>query len=210
MGEQGDRGRTFRDPPELDTPDRFPMMERLFRGTVSEVLARLAADDPLRLYELGARRCRERYFLFDADLLFERLVARVAYVGAQVQPLERGADWLVRQVDHVLDQWIDDEREEEVLSPFDCPPEDPRYAFLRSVWVEPRFARAASLAFSTLPDRTRRVFFFLMLEKRSVEDALALGLWTEEDLMRDCWRVLGALGLHDANSQPDPDWQLRP
>lgn len=157
-----------------------------------------SADDPLRLQELGARRARERWYLLDAERVFERAAAHVAYAGAQAKTEELDKAWLVRQVEQVLERLIDEEREEELRAPLDCDPEDPRYVFFRSLWIEPRYARAASLA------------FWLMLEQRTVADVLSLGSWTEEELMRDCWRVLGALGIHDLASPPDPNWQLKP
>jgi hypothetical protein len=147
------------------------LLGRLLRGTAEEILARLSSDDPLRLYEFGSRRARERFFLFDADRLFERLVARVAYAGAQVKPAETDASWLVAQADHVLEGLIEEEREEERRTPHDCNPEDPRYPFIRSLWVDPRYARAASLAFNTLPERARRAFFCLMLNNEQAQRA---------------------------------------
>lgn len=190
--------------------DRIHLLPRLLRGDASEILARLADGDPLRLYELGSRRAREAFLLFDADRLFERLAARVAYAGAEAEPAALGIAWLLRQADHVLERMIDEEREEERQAPFDCDPEDRRYPFLRSLWVDPRYTRAASLAFNALRLSARQAFFWLFLEQRSVDETLALGTWDKDELMRDCWRAIGALGLHDLNARPDPEWQLEP
>jgi hypothetical protein len=190
--------------------DRVHLMARVLRGDAGENLARLADGDPLRLFELGSRRAREAFLLFDADRLFERFAARVAHVGAQAQPAELGMPWLLAQADHVLATLIEEEREEERLAPFDCPAEDRRYPLLRSLWVDPRYTRAASLAFNTLRLSARQAFFWLLLEKRSVEETLAMGSWTKDELMRDTWRAIGALGLHDLSSPPDPEWQLVP
>jgi hypothetical protein len=190
--------------------NRIHLLPRLLRGDASEILSRLADGDPLRLLEFGTRRARERFFLYDADSVFERLAARVAYAGALAQPDELGVAWLVKQADHVLDRLSEEEREEERLDPFDCDPEDPRYPFLRSLWLEPRYTRAASLAFNTLRLSARQAFFWLMLEQRSVDETLAMGSWTKDELMRDCWRAIGALGLHDLSSRPDPEWQMTP
>lgn len=207
MGEQRDRC-------EVATveaaEDRVHLLPRLLRGDASEILSRLADGDPLRLYELASRRAREAFLLFDADRLFERLAARVAHAGAQARPAELGMPWLLAQVDQLLARLIEEEREEERLAPFACPAEDRRYPFLRSLWVEPRYTRAASLAFNTLRLSARQAFFWFFLEKRSVEETLAMGSWTKDELMRDCWRAIGALGLHDLSSPPDPEWQLVP
>lgn len=62
--------------------DRVHLLPRLLRGTAGEILSRLSDDDPLRLFELGTRRARERFLLYDADRLYERLTARVGPGGS--------------------------------------------------------------------------------------------------------------------------------
>jgi hypothetical protein len=46
------------------------------------------------------------------------------------------------------------------------------------------------------------------MNKLSVQEVLALGFWTEDELLRDSWRAIGALGIHDLASKPDPNWQM--
>jgi hypothetical protein len=190
-------------------PELGQRLQRLVRGQPAEILARISADDPLRVLELGASRLRETFFLIEPERLQERALARVAVIGARARPVELGAPWLLEQVDHAIHRIIDEDREEELARPFDCDPEDPRFYFLRSGYiVKPRFARAAALAFNALPERPRKGFFRLLIERLPVADCLALG-WEPEELRRDVWRCLGALGYPDAQGRPDPGWYDR-
>src|SRR5688572_3233148 len=84
--------------------DRVHLLPRMLRGGAGEILSRLSDNDPLRLYEFGTRRARERFLLYDADRLFHRLVARVptqvpepnkvssAWLGWSGRPTTRSKD----------------------------------------------------------------------------------------------------------------------
>ena len=194
---------------ESSSDDRVGILSAVLRGSSAEILGRLVADDPLRLAEFGARRMRARYFLFDPDRITERLMARVAHAGARARPEDLDRQWLEGQTDQVLGDLIEEDRNEEGDAPMDCVPEDPRYEILRSIWVEDRFARAASLAFNTLPESCRRAFYHLALEERSVESVLALDIWDEDGLHRDICRAIGALGLGSKDGRPELEWDGR-
>jgi hypothetical protein len=179
----------------------------LVRGEPAEILARITAEDPLRLFELGASFLRTRFFLMEPERLHEQALLRVAVNGARAGETELDRPWVEAQIDHALNRLIDDDREEERRRPLDCDPEDGRYAFLRRGFaVVPACARAAELAFDTLPERARRGFFYLLMERRPVVECLALGIWEADELRRDVWRCLGALGYPDPKGRPDPNW----
>ncbi|MCI0657230.1 MAG: hypothetical protein L0170_09190 [Acidobacteria bacterium] len=187
-------------------------LRRLLRGAgPEEILARISPDDPLRLYEIAASRLRERFLLIEPEHAHERLLVRLAFIGPQTPEADLSLPWVLQQADLVIQRLLDEEREEERKSPFDCDPEDERHRHMRAAFlVEGRFARTASFSFNNLPERARRSFFLLLLENRSVEDCLGLGFWEKEELRRDIWRCLGALGYPDPQGRPDPNWQRRP
>lgn len=186
--------------------DRARLLPRILRGSSEEILARLVADDPLRLVEFGAHRARARFFLFDPERISERLMARVAHAGPLARPEELDRGWLEGQADQVIEDLIEEERGEEADSPLECDPEDERYGILRSIFVDGRRARACSLAFNTLPESCRRAFHLLGLEKLSPKQCVELGPWDEDALHRDICRAVGALGFAEEQGRPEPDW----
>jgi hypothetical protein len=197
------------DKPEPE-PDRVHLLPRLLRGTPPEVLGRLASDDPLRLQQQCAKIVKEGFYLVDPDRVFERALARIAVEGPPTPASELNRAWLDARIRGAIETIFDEEREEEREAPFACTPEDPRYTMLRQLFIAGPFARTASWAFNRLPERTRRAFHYLALDKREVVECLALGIWSEDELYQDIWRALAALGYHNAEGRPEPDLKEAP
>lgn len=159
------------------------------------ILARISSGDPLRLYELGARRVRERFFFVDQDRLYELVLAFVAHHAAVEKQHDPGDDWLRGIVDRAIDSILTEDAEEQRRMAAPNDPQDRRYYHLGlSVGVEPHVARSAVVNFNALPDRTRMGFFRLLIENKSVADTLAEGIWEPDELRHDIWDGLRALG----------------
>jgi hypothetical protein len=171
--------------------------ERLFvGGDAAAILARISNEDPLRVYELGARRVRERFLFVDLERLHEVSLAFVARAAA-VEPGSRpDADWLQEWVDRAIDSILCEDREEQrsLAAPND--PDDRRYLTLAvTLGIAHSAARSALVAFNALPERARLGFFRLLIQNVSVQETLAEGHWKVPDELRhDVWDGLRALG----------------
>jgi len=187
-------------PPTHETSPRgvAPPSERarLFAShDSSAILARISSGDPLRLYETGARRLRQRYHFVDQDRLYELVLAFVAHHAAVEKQRDPDDAWLTAVVDRAIDSILTEDAEEQRRMAAPNDPQDPRYYHLGlSVGVEPHVARSAVVNFNALPDRTRMGFFRLLIENKSVKDTLAEGIWEPDELRHDIWDGLRALG----------------
>lgn len=166
----------------------------------------LTTGDPLRLFQRSAERMREQAWLVDADRVFQRVVANLAidpatYLGADQSndDLEEGLDACI---DHAIEQLLQSDQEEVRARNTEHDPDDPRFEFLMYGFAVPaRLTREASVGFNALPAEARRAFFVLLIETRSVEEALAAGLGPPERLRANCLRGLRA--LIDIGNSPD-------
>lgn len=140
------------------------------------VLERLIDGDPLEL----EARCRERMFaqayFIDPKRLLLRVVARVAYHAPRYRGEPRLDDWLISCIDESLGDLVDEDREAEASNLPPTAPWDPRYAFISEILgVEPALARRACLNFNMLPIETRRAFFAIAVEGKSIHRYVAEG-----------------------------------
>ena len=160
------------------------------------ILARISNEDPLRLFELGARRVRERYVFIDLERLHELCLAFVAHAAAVERGCQPDEAWLVARLDRAIDSILSEDREEQRSKAAPNDPDDRRYHTLAvTLGVEPSMGRSAVVNFNALPDRARRGFFRLLIDNASVQDTLAEGLWKEPaELRHEIWDGLRALG----------------
>ena len=118
------------------------------------------------LYEQIALRLRERCFLLDVDWIYELTAA-----APQID------DAIDEALQHDLDAHERGER------PTDA--ERHRYRLWNDVFqIELADARRAAVTFNSLDSHSRRVFFALIIEERSIEDCVDAGLGERETLGR--------------------------
>ncbi len=162
-------------------------------STPEEVYARISNGDPLDLMPLCAIRMRERAYLLDLDRILARVQAITA-VGACVEQQDRGSlAWLIDKVDRAIWKVLqeDEERERSGIPDLD----DCHHLFLVQAFaIERAIARTAAVRFNALDERTRQVFFRLLVEGSDVETCLAEGLGDRKTLREDALRSLCALG----------------
>ncbi len=173
------------------------MAARLFAsGDPATILARISNEDPLRLYELGARRVRERFLFVDLERLQELSLAFVAHAAATTRGEQADENWLVIQMDRAIDSILAEDAQEQRSKGAPNDPEDSRYRTLAiTVGVQPSLGRSAVVNFNALGERARRGFFRLLIENRTVEETMAEDSWKEpSDLRHDIWDGLRALG----------------
>ncbi|MCZ6598357.1 MAG: hypothetical protein O7B99_12010 [Planctomycetota bacterium] len=126
-----------------------------------------------------ARLVRQRAFLVDPDRLRERTLLRA----------DGGIDAALEEL------LAEDEEAERAGLPLEDPWSSP-YAFLiQGFGTEPRLARTAAVRFNGLGERTRRVFFALLLEQLDDDACFARGLGPPAALQEDLFEALRALLL---------------
>lgn len=166
-----------------------------------EVVAYLSNGDPLRLAERCAQRARAAAVFVDPDRLCHAAIGRIAY-EADDAPARDGdgastlATWIDQRIDaSITALLVDDEQEERQGSePLDG--WDARYAFVtKALVLQPEQGRTACVTFNGLHPATRRIFFALIIEGRTVASCVDAGLGSREDLRAACETGLRALLL---------------
>lgn len=165
-----------------------------------DALARIATGDPLQMFRRCAARIREQALLIDPDRLARRAVVQVAYASPDYRGDPPLTEWLGRLVDRSIERILAEDIE--IGRTDGRSPDDERYGFAaKLLCLDPALARSACVQFNALRHRSRRSFFALVLEGRSVADAIEHGLGPTEALREACleaFRALTYLG-HDEN-----------
>lgn len=191
-GQQGESAASA----EHSQSDVRAFIRRLAGKPAEDVLARISNGDPLRVYPLCVQRLRDTYFILDPDRVFERALSLMA-VGFEVEKECETDDWLVRKVDRAIERVLDGDREDERTG---NPPENPEAhfrLFVEGFFREPLLARLASVRLNDLGEIARKSFHHLLIEGRSVDECLEMGLGPPERLQRDILTALQAIGLID-------------
>lgn len=191
--------------------DADTLIRRMAGKPASEILARISNGDPLKLYELCARRIRDTYYVLDPDRVFERALAIVA-VGIEIEAEScTRPEWLLGALDRAIQSTLEHDREEERAG---LPAENPEAhfrLFLEAFYLDPPLARLASVRLNGLEERVRKGFQLLIVEGRPLEEVLALGLSPPERLQKDILTALEAIGLIDEKGFGDTeDEEARP
>lgn len=177
--------------------DAATLVRRMVGKPASEVLARLANGDPLKLYTLCARRIRETFFVLDPDRVFERALASIA-VGIEIEGEAcLRPEWLTSAMDRAIQATLDRDQEEERIGMPAENPEEHFRLFVEVFYVEPPLARLSSVRLNGLEERVRKGFRLMLVEGRTPEECMQLGLGPPERLQRDILAALEAIGLVD-------------
>jgi hypothetical protein len=185
------------------------LVRRLAGKPADDILSRISDGDLLRIYPLCARRIRERYFVIDADRVFERALALVA-VGITVEIEKKKCatmEWQVEIVDRAISLTLDQDREEEASGLPANDPEKHFRLFVEAFFREPALARTAAVRLNGLDERVRKGFYMLLLDGLPVENCLAAGLGPPERLQHDILIALQAVGLLDDAGVEELRWK---
>lgn len=157
-------------------------------------LAAITGGDPLGLYPLAAARVRERCLVLDPDRAFDESVFNVVALSLLLERRDDFDAWLLARVDEALDNLV--RRDSEALRRGALDDEQVRESgeYLAGCLGLPADeALAAATRFNRLPWRTRRAFFALLVEQRTVADCLRAELGPRDDLRERTLRALEAL-----------------
>jgi len=139
-----------------------------------ELLAWLAAGDPLGIGRLGQRRLARAAYLLDPQRLFLRVLARVALEGASRHP-PRGrarARWLTQLVDESVFELLEEDRSEQAEGIEPAMPTDARYARVaRELECSELEARKICVAYNALPTESRGMFQAVHVRQRELAQA---------------------------------------
>ena len=151
---------------------------RLLRGaSASEVLEKIARDDPLGLAGLSRERILQQVVLLDPTRVFVRSLARVAYGALNDRHCGRPHvhGWLVARVDQAIRDLVREDLEAHYR---DLPPagEDSYHAALAErLQLTTHATRRACAEFNVLEPKTREVFHLVLFEGRPAEACLGQG-----------------------------------
>jgi DNA-directed RNA polymerase specialized sigma24 family protein len=181
-------------------------------GTPREILCRIVQGDPLELRAHVARRLRADAYVFDADRVHLRALARCARFANRYPGRPDLDEWL----DQIVREAIEDLLREdlELARSLDRDGAEPSAAFTalaRPLGLDPAAMRRACAAFNRLGAADREAFFELLIEGRSLDElARARGEGATE-LARRARRALEVL-LHEraAADAQDSTGEVRP
>ena len=157
-------------------------------------LAAIATADPLDLYPLGARRVRDRCLYLDPDRVHDESVFNVVALSVALEPQDEFDDWLVARVDEAIDNLVRRDGEALRRSVFEADLVRESGEYLNGCWgLPPGEAVMAAARFNLLPEESRRTFFALLVEHRSIEACLEEGLGPREILRERAVRAVEAI-----------------
>jgi len=163
---------------------------------VEQAMLRLQEHDSVHLQGAICARTRARYFIVDSERAFTRCCARVALVAADAKgdppPEEELLDWFNARMDEAIDECL---RNDELALRDGLRYADHPYHYMTFVWacmVLPENSLFVSVNYNGLPEICRKSFYVLLMEHRTVADALAMGLGPEARLRENAVRALDA------------------
>ena len=178
---------------------------RLFDSeSPSELVERLADGDPLGLWPRAAELVARRRFVVQLDRLFEAVVARAAIVA----PLYRGRPaietWLEARIGDALRSVLAKDAAAEIeRRPVD-PADHWHHAMMVEVFgVASPLARRAAVVFNAFGQRRRALLFALTFEGRSVDQVVAAGMGTADEVEAHLAAGLGSLSRLEPPSLKD-------
>ena len=176
--------------PEDPAAAAFPF-GGLARSQPSRVLQLLVERDPLGLEARARRRLAERWLLLDLERVFQRAAARATYRALIDPPADaRSAAWLGERVDEAIADCLS-------IDAYGRPggadaSADDHRLFAEGFGAGVEHARAASVHFHALPDRARRTLIEILMNGKTIDECLDVGLGPRERLADELELALDA------------------
>jgi len=165
------------------TPDERARLALITGASFEEKLQVVAEGDPLGLIGLADERVRARWLFLDPGRVFEESVFQVVAVSALLTREDDLRCWLVARVDEAIEHLL--RRDGELLLEDQLPeaPVRANEAYLSGCFaLPPALAFRAAARFNWLPERSRRCYFAVVVEGRSLSQCLESGLGPREEL----------------------------
>jgi hypothetical protein len=149
----------------------FPGSEHLRGKSPREILSKLCNGDPLALGMRSMKRLKDRALLIHPERVYVRALARTAYAAAWGYEGDPPLDqWLGERIDQTIESLIEDDLTDELSG---TPPEEEDEEYFawvaRAADADLWLARRLCLVFNGMPLRSRRPFYDVVVEGKSVE-----------------------------------------
>ncbi|MEO0649978.1 MAG: hypothetical protein AAFZ65_04805 [Planctomycetota bacterium] len=157
-----------------------------------EVLRRIVDHDSIHLQSAVAPWLLEQCLLLDAERVFVRTATRIAYrasLGSEPGAAARAA-WYYERLDEAVGDCLRQDEARLARSEFSREIFEEHAQFHWTFFVPEEAVLRAAVRFNGLPRLTRKSFFALLIERRSVDECVRAGLGPPERLRS---RVLAAL-----------------
>lgn len=163
-------------------------------ASAREVLVKIADGDPLELERRARAFLEARAVLVDVERLIARGLARVAYEAPRYTGFPPLDLWLARNLERSVGELLDEDR----FAARNGRPADERtlasFAFLsEALGVAPELARKVAVVFNDLPEEVRRCYWAQGVQGRELDDCVAAGLGTHEEVQRNVERAVRAM-----------------
>lgn len=187
-------------------PDRFPGCELLAGGSPREILHRIHDGDPLGML----RRCEDRIVvratMMDVQRVLPVAVASVAHAAPRYHgdpPLD---EWLDRCIDRGVRSLVDRDAEDERGGIPPTPPFDSHLLRMSQILgVEPPLARWATVVYHHLPTPTRRAFYAVAVQGKTINRWVAEGHGPPHTARERITHAMGMISTGGTYARPGPD-----
>jgi len=160
----------------------FPGSE-LLTGTPEEILQRIFDGDPLGLMPRIEERVRKFAILIDEPRIYSATTARIAFDARYFDAATDVIDCFDHCINLAVRRLIERDAEEEKRGIPPAEPFDPYWiAMSKMLGIEPPLARRAIQVFHSLPFLTRRTFYALTIEGKSLNRWVAEGNGSPEEV----------------------------
>ena len=187
-------------------PDRYPGCELLSGGSPREVLHRIHDGDPLGLLRRSQDRLVRRAILMDVARVFPVAVASVAHAAPRYHGEPPLDEWLDRCIDRAVRSLVDRDNEEERSGIPPTPPFDSHLVRMSQILgVEAPLARWATVVFHHLPTPTRRAFYAVAFQGKTIHRWVAEGHGPPQTARERITHAMGMISTGGTYGPPGPD-----
>lgn len=178
----------------------FPGSELLQGESTREILNRIYEGDPLGVLPRCELWLKERAVLISTERVLHSTLARIAFDAIHYAGDPPFDEWVERCIGMAVDLLIDRDtlEEEQGIPPVE--PYDEHYFALSAVLgIEPPLCRRAALVFNQLPTKTRKAFYGVAVEGKSLNRLVAEGNGPPDKAMARieyAFTMMSALGKH--------------
>ncbi len=182
----------------LDPPDAGVQakLARLLQGpSPRAVLTTIERGDPLGVEGRAVERVKKRALLVEVPRVVVKALANIAFQARRYRGQMLLETWLGDRVDEALNDTLLEAQEEDALG---LPSNDALEAHMhlaQALGTEVGLVRRLCIVFNGLPARVRRVFFELHMLGKSIDECVAAGHGTREEVERRYRCALRSMAL---------------
>ena len=163
------------------------------------------APAPLGIEGRCLRRLDRRAILLEAGPLVSRSLARLAHRAPGYDGEPELTEWIDACIDRAIEDLLAASAERETRGRPELEPTDPTHHLLaRLLGIEAPLARRSALVFNHLPVETRRIFWSVVVQGKTIPRTAAEGLGDREVIRSQLTFALRRLGTPGRDPSPPP------